>query len=52
MYEVGLDLGERLALDDDGVGLVLVGGHERAEPGPLGQLRRGLGRGVGHLLRH
>ena len=38
--EVRLDGGQHLALDDDGVGLVLVGGHQAAEPGPLGQLRR------------
>ena len=41
--EVGLDGGERLALDDHRVALVLLSGHEAAEPGPLGQLWRGLG---------
>ena len=40
MDEVRLDGGQHLALDDNGVGLVLVGGHQAAEPGPLGQLRR------------
>ena len=39
MYEVGLDLTEGLALDDDGVDLVLVGRHEAAEPRALRQLR-------------
>ena len=43
MYEVCLDLAERLALDDDGVDLVLVRRHEAAEPRALRQLRRPLG---------
>ena len=46
MDEVGLDLAERLALDDDGVDLVLVRRHQAAEPRPLRQLGRTLGRRV------
>ena len=42
MNEVRLDGGERLPLDYDGVGLVLVRGHQGPEPGPLRQLGGGL----------
>ena len=42
MDEVRLDLRESLALDNDGVRLVLLRGHEAAEPRALRQLRRGL----------
>ena len=38
MNEIGLDLTESLPLDDDGVGLVLLRGHEGAEPGAFRQL--------------
>ena len=40
MDQIGLDGREHLALYDDGVRLVLLGGHQAAEPRSLRQLRR------------
>ncbi len=51
VYEVRLDLRERLPLDNDGVCLVLVRRHERPEPRPLRQLRGALrGAAVGAVV--
>jgi hypothetical protein len=47
-----LDGCERLAPYDDGVGLVLVRGHEGTEPGPLRQLGGRVGGGVVGRAHH
>ena len=52
MYQVCLDGSQRFSLDNDGVRLVFVGGHQAAEPRPLGQLGRGLWRRVVVHLFH
>lgn len=37
MYEVGLDRGQSLILDQNGVGFIPLGAHEGTKPGLLGE---------------